>query len=253
MRFRLIIEPLGKQHILPINYQYEQSAWIYKTIHYGNPEFSEWLHNQGYTNGRKQFKLFTFSPIAPEQYKINRDRIELLGTHASTTISFYAPEAAEPFIVGLFRNQEFSLGDAISRVFFKVSSVEKLSEPEWNETMRFRTTSPIVITKKTDISSNAQYVSPEEDGYDDLLFNNQIAKMEAFGKPDRFSKPVRFKLLTPPRSKLIKIKASTPQETSVRGFLFDFEINAPPEWLQLGYYAGFGEKNSLGFGSCEVI
>ncbi|RLD54679.1 MAG: CRISPR-associated endoribonuclease Cas6, partial [Bacteroidetes bacterium] len=34
---------------------------------------------------------------------------------------------------------------------------------------------------------------------------------------------------------------------------YKFKIKAPKELLRLGYYAGFGEKNSMGFGCCEVV
>lgn len=257
MKFKLTLELTSKNRQIPINYQYEQSAWIYKTIHNGNPEFSAWLHNLGYLDGKKQFKLFTFSPIIPEKYAINRDRLEMQSNHAITYVSFYTPEAAEPFIMGLFSNQHFALGDHISVAPFKISSVEKLPEPNWNNTMAFRTLSPIVLSKKQDGSKNAQYLSPNDDEFEELFLKNLESKFKVIdNNPARVSNPGRVKAtLVPrstPRSKLIKIKAGTPQETSIRGYLFDFEITAPQELIKLGYYAGFGEKNSLGFGSVEV-
>jgi CRISPR-associated endoribonuclease Cas6 len=39
----------------------------------------------------------------------------------------------------------------------------------------------------------------------------------------------------------------------VRGYLCEFELQAPAELLRLGFQAGFGEKNSLGFGCAEVV
>lgn len=36
MLFTLAIQTLSKQNIIPINYPYENSAWINKTIHFGN-------------------------------------------------------------------------------------------------------------------------------------------------------------------------------------------------------------------------
>ena len=63
---------------------------------------------------------------------------------------------------------------------------------------------------------------------------------------------LRFELINKPKSKLIKIKTDTPQQTHIKGFLFDFKLSAPVELMKLGYFAGFGEKNSLGFGCGEV-
>ena len=62
-----------------------------------------------------------------------------------------------------------------------------------------------------------------------------------------------IEVLTPPRSKLITIKRNTPHETKVRGFLYSFKLKAPLDIHRIGYYAGFGEKNSMGFGWGEVV
>lgn len=57
MQFKLTIEPTGLQRTIPINYQYEVSAWIYKTIRFGNGGFGEWLHSQGYM---EEIKIHVF-------------------------------------------------------------------------------------------------------------------------------------------------------------------------------------------------
>jgi CRISPR-associated endoribonuclease Cas6 len=77
MKFKLSFQISGKNNIVPINYQYELSAWIYKTLNSGNSEFADWLHNHGYSTGKKIFKLFAFSKIKPGKYKIVKDRMEI--------------------------------------------------------------------------------------------------------------------------------------------------------------------------------
>jgi CRISPR-associated endoribonuclease Cas6 len=77
MRFCLTLQSTGTINILPVNYQYELSGWIYKTLHFGNPEFSEWLHNHGYVDGNKKFRFFTFSGLKTGKYHINGDRFEI--------------------------------------------------------------------------------------------------------------------------------------------------------------------------------
>lgn len=59
-------------------------------------------------------------------------------------------------------------------------------------------------------------------------------------------------LSSTPKSRLIKLKAYTPEETRVRGWLYEFELEAPVEIQELGFYARFGEKNSMGFGCVKV-
>jgi CRISPR-associated endoribonuclease Cas6 len=263
MRFKLTLETVNNSSILPINYAYEFSAWIYKTIHYGDPKFSDWLHNHGYMDGKKQFRLFTFSRLRPEKYKIHGDRIELQAVKAVINISFYAEEAIGPFIVGLFRNQEFTIGDKISKVQFHVAAIEKLPEPEWLGTMAFRTDTPLVVSvKETENSKSATYLSPDDKRYGDYLLKNLTTKYLAVTKQQNQPnqqmtfdsiQPMQFKLLGTVKSKMVKIKSGTPEETLVRGYLFDFVITAPTDLIKLGYNAGFGEKNSLGFGCCEIV
>lgn len=83
MRFKLILEVNRKAfgNILPINYQYEQSAAIYKILSRADKDYSTWLHNNGYQleNGKK-FKLFTYSrfKIAKRKSLPNSDRLQIL-------------------------------------------------------------------------------------------------------------------------------------------------------------------------------
>lgn len=66
MRFKLLLDVNKKAfgNVLPINYQYEQSAVIYRILSSAEIEYANCLHENGYTleNG-KQFKLFTFSRL----------------------------------------------------------------------------------------------------------------------------------------------------------------------------------------------
>jgi CRISPR-associated endoribonuclease Cas6 len=266
MRFRLIFaadRQIKEDRILPINYQYELSSWIYRTIHASDSDFAQWLHNTGYVKENRKFKLFTFSSLKPEKYKVLGDRLLIESENAELTISFYLPKTVEHFITGLFRNQSFRLGDNLSSVGFTVKQIEKLPEVEFSGTMSFRTISPIVISKNTEPEKKyAQYLSPGDTGYGDLLANNLVNKYVALAEKGHINinngsaiadVPVNLLLVGKPRQKLIKIKAGNAGETFLKGYLFSFQLSAPVELMRIGYYGGFGEKNSLGFGCCEVI
>ena len=87
MKFKLLFQIPGEKNIIPVNYQYEFSAWIYKTLNFGNAEFARWLHDQGYVNGNKRFKLFTFSRLFPDKYSVQKDRLEILSNQSVLYIS----------------------------------------------------------------------------------------------------------------------------------------------------------------------
>ncbi len=252
-----------KNDVLPINYQYEISAWIYKLIQASDPQFSKFLHKQGYFFEKKKFKLFTFSRLLLSGFRLLGDRLILLDDEISLVVSFFIDDALLHFIKGLFMEQQLILGDNVSHVGFTVKNVESLPDPDFNETAVFRCLSPITVGKPRDDNGKlrADYISPGHPNFKSLFFKNLIDKyLAATGDnaipsndSNSFSdNDLRFILLSQPRSRLVRIKANTPQETRVKGFEFDFELEAPVELLRFGYNAGFGEKNSLGFGCVEV-
>ena len=262
MRFKVSLQiSKNSSNILPINYQYELSAWIYHTIHFANPEFSEWLHEKGYSTGTQRFKFFTFSnlDIPHGGYKVAGDRLRILSETCSLLISFLIEDAAMPFITGIFQNQDFILGDNLSRVPFKVQMVERLPDPVFTNEMTFTTLSPVVVGKSrlTEGGKGTEYLSPEDTDYAKIFFQNLSRKVGVSNPgleitPEQIAE-CRFQLIGKPRSKMISIKNNKQQATKVKGYLFQFRIKAPTEWIRVGYFAGFGEKNGLGMGCVMKI
>jgi len=274
MRFKLTLKITGHGKLLPINYQYELSSWIYKVIGQADQEFSAFLHQQGYALGHKKFKLFTFSPLDIRPFRVHQktERIEIVGHQVQLTISFMIDRAAEEFVKGLFMNQRLGLGDKHSQVDFEVTQVESLAPgrrglapPLFWETLprqRYRALSPICISVKKDHSPYPQYLSPHDAEYEGFFVKHLKEKWTAHQKnlstagdflQVADTNQISLKILSKkPRSRLVKLKANTPDETRVRGWLFEFELTAPVEIQELGYYAGFGEKNSMGFGMTEI-
>ena len=257
MRLQLTLNHQPNQ-ALPINYQWLISSWIYRTLEKANPEFSAWLHENGFGYQGKQYKLFTFSALSPQRYRIGqRSRAFVLAAPPSTIeLSFYVDEAMQHFIVGLFKGQQFSLKSGPFQADFEVSGIQMLAPPPFRERMRFRLLSPLCISRQEEGKKYADYLHPQDEGYSQLLIQNLLHKQGALQQqavgttaaapPIDF--PYDFQLLSPPKSKLFTIKG-----VSIRGYLFDFKLAALVELLELGYYAGFGEKNSgLGMGMVEV-
>jgi CRISPR-associated endoribonuclease Cas6 len=261
MRFSITFRLTGNARLLPINYQYELSAWIYKVLNLGDASFSAWLHNQGYDFKGRHYKLFTFSRLQVPQFKIQQDRLHILSESVSVLLSFYTPVSAETFITGLFRQQQFRLGDEKSQVAFEVTNISAEPGPEFNGKARFRLLSPVCVSTSRLQNGKAMplYLAPETTEFKKILSENLLHKYTAGGlgkvgiHPAITEAGIQLHLLNTPVSKLITIKANTPQQTKVRGYLFDFELQAPTAFLEAGYYAGFGEKNSLGFGCAEVL
>ena len=128
MRFKItfrIDRRLGD--CLPINYQYEQSAVIYKILSNADKAYSAWLHDNGFQldNG-KHFKLFCYSRFQFEKYRIMRDAkcINVIGNKIEWLVSFLPEKSTAEFVHGLFANQHVVIGNKDYRVALDVVDVE---------------------------------------------------------------------------------------------------------------------------------
>lgn len=251
MRLKLCLKPIGNC-ILPINYQYEISSWFYNVIGSGDYEFGEWLHNEGYTpDGKRKYKLFTFSNIYIKNKEVLVDRIHIHDSQVELVMSFYMESAAKSLLVGLFNNKKIEIADSFSKAEFLVEKIIPLPEPEFSDKMYFRALSPICISRQTN-RATASYLSPEDPEYTELFLHGLLYKYLAVDPNYIITIPPKLNPFGKVISKLIKIKANTKKETWVRGFLYDFELVADPKLIRFGYYCGFGEKNSMGFGFTRI-
>ena len=253
MRFKLNLRVYKDTfgNMLPISYQYELSAWIYKTIAKSDVLYAGWLHDNGFANDNKRFKMFVFSNIFP-QCKAIGDRMCILNDTMFLYLSFLPDKSTEEFVKGIFLDNLFTLGDEKSKVQFQVENIEALSTPPLNNYI-FQSLSPVCVSIKRE-NGSIEYVSPEREDYGKMLINNLKEKHLAFyGKAFEGDESYEFELLSPAKSRLITIKAHTPEMTKVKGFQYRFRLKADNALLHIMYETGLGEKNSTGFGMVEIV
>ena len=253
MRFKLTLQVDKKAfgNVLPLSYQYELSAFIYRAIAQADKEYSLWLHENGFQLLGRSFKLFTFSNLLIPQYKIDKEqgRIRIESDRIEWVVSFLPETSTEKFAFGLFSEQIFQIGDKKSTVQFRIEQIELVPDPVFNSSMMFCTMSPVCITLKEADSRYPTYLSPDAPEAQSVLLNNLLNKYHTFyGKPFEEAPDFSFEVVSQPKPKLISIKTGTPETSNIRGFMFDFRMKAPVELMKIMYDAGLGEKNSIGFG-----
>lgn len=262
MRFQLTLS-VKRGSMLPLNYQYPLSSWIYKCINQSDGKFASYLHEKGYPGNKagKPFKFFTFSKIQVSQKDIYQDRMVVLSNEIKLIVSFLIEGTAEHFIRGAFQNQHVGIGDQKSQMDFEIVRIE-VKPAAINETVHVRTISPIVISQPVLKNSKmqAKFLAPTDAGYQEYFFNNLIRKYESYANytgialTPTFQNDMKFELHKDKvLSRLIMIKSGTAAQTQIRGFDYSFSLTAPYELVRIGMLAGFGEKNSLGFGCGEVV
>lgn len=261
MRFTITLQNTGRYgKRLPINYLYELSAVIYRILASGNEAYAEWLHENGFRlETGKQFKLFTFSRLKPEKFRILRqsNQLELLSDKVVWQISFLPEKSTQKFIEGLFQKRFFEVGNRQSVVQFQVESVEMLPSPLFTDTMTFETLSPISVSQRLEDGRDYYPQDGEEfstsDWVRERLLKNLLDKYEVSEGKTFEGKPYfNMMTLSEPKSTLVTIKAGTPQETKVRGFLCKLALHCPAELMRIAYESGLGEGNSQGFGCLEL-
>ena len=237
---------------LPINYQYELSAAIYHILSHADSDYATWLHENGFRteDETKKFKLFTFSNLIVPNYGIDREhqRLILNCSHVDWYLSFLPNNSTQKFIEGVFKEQVFEVGDKWSKVQFAVRDIQILPPMEYQEEMTFRTMSPVCITQH-EPDGTITYLSPTAPNYEIALLTGLMSRYEALhGERYTGDRYCKLRLLSDPRSKLVKIKGKTHNQTLVRGYLYTFTLSLPEPLMHIAYEGGIGEKTSLGFG-----
>lgn len=251
MRIKLHLET-SKNSLLPFNYEYAIAAWIYKMLSKVDPVFATWLHDKGYRkdNNYRNFKLLTYSKIYPKKpYKILPKKGIIIETGKATlTLSFLIDKAMQNFVIGVFQSQQLSIRTRFGAIDFKINNIEVLPIPDFQAFMKFRAKTPIFMSKSEVDIKQAIYISPDDDNYKQFILNNLLEKAKVLNIEIPKSL-TDFKAITTPKTQLLHLN-----HIKIRAFLYDFIIVAPPELIRIGYFAGFGGKNSgLGLGFCDVI
>ena len=258
MEFKINLK-IDRKHgdLLPFNYQYEQSAVIYRILAQADTQYSSWLHENGYLlNGSKRFKLFCYSPFIFEKARPLPDAgcLNIIGERAVWYISFIPERSTMEFIQGIFAHQRFTIGNKEYKVTFNIVGVEAMPMPQLSEDMTFQAISPICVKLHKD--NITQYLSPDNPKFAQGILKGLLARFESIhGQPfDMEDKEFSFELTdNKVKSKLITIKANTPYESKVRGFLCSFRMKAPLELMKIAYEGGIGEQCSQGFGFIKNI
>ncbi|MBC3787236.1 CRISPR-associated endoribonuclease Cas6 [Spirosoma utsteinense] len=281
MQFRLTLRPVASQTLVPFNYAYRLSAFIYAVLADADKQYADFLHGKGYEfSSTRRFKLFTFSDLIMPNARLDMKAggLWINSPHIEWVVSFYVDTAAQHFIMGLFQDQRCVIASPKhranpgranpGRAEFIIERVEAVPVEIRSQTVQLRTLSPVVIAEK-DARGMDQYLHPSDEQFGPLLVSNVLAKYSSIqtavpaGEAPADSidaGSLTYRLLAnagrqaaQPKSRLVTIKEGSREETKVRGYYgFMFELSGPSELLELAVLAGVGRYNAEGFGCVGV-
>ncbi len=176
MRIKLFIKQQKPGQIIPINYQYALSSFIYNTIASADSNYSKWLHDVGFLKNNKPFKFFNFSPLIIPKFELNTDRLKILSDNIEMYISTISNKSIESFIIGIFKNQELKIYDSKSEASFIIKYAEQVPYPDFAEYEEFKCLSPMVISKSIEYNGkiSEKYLSPTEADFLQILKKNEM-------------------------------------------------------------------------------
>jgi len=225
---------------LPLSYNYFIQATIYNNI---SPELSKFLHDKGFTYGKRHFKFFTFSRLMGE-YQLRNKIIQFNGN-----IHFYVSSPLKKFMNDLansiMQKGYFKLGNNN----LEVESIKVYDNSVISNTINIKMLSPVTVYSTLltpDGRKKTYYYSPFENEFQKLIDDNIKKKYFIF-----FHKKLKSDLIIKPlkvRETIIMYK-----NFLIKGWMGTFRLQGPKKALKLAYDAGLGSKNSQGFGMFEVV
>lgn len=225
-----------KPVLLPVNYSNLLQSYIYNTF---TVELAEFLHNKGFKNQGKVFKLFTFSKLFGK-YKVYQKTISF-----SSPFYFYFSTPLDiiidSFSSEILKKIEGKIGNNV--VF--TESIE-FEEIKLSNEMAVKTLSPITVHLSEitpDKKVILRYLSPEEENFFKLLKDNLLKKslvvLGDYGSNDIELIPISRKW-----KKVVTFFKKTP----IVGWEGTLLLRGDERIIGIGLTAGLGSKSSQGFG-----
>ncbi len=227
--------------VLPINYHHIIQAIIYKGMD-EMPEHAKQMHDHGYHNGKRSYKLFQFSQLQGK-YKIEQRRIIFY-----ENVCFEIRSVDARLILALKQNFETN-GICYGERKFEDLQVIVKDETVDEEDILIKMKTPVTVHFTDRFSRKTFFPRPDERRFMELINENFKRKYNAYSGvfPEENIKieTMRFS----ERDKYV---------TKYKGFYISgwygiYRLQGKRKYLDFLYQAGLGDRNSQGFGMFDLI
>ena len=252
MRVKLTLMASRQKTTLPLNYNHAVAALIYRTLGNASEEFAAMLHDEGFKAEQRTFKLFTFSRLFASRSRVVGDKLLLESPMVSVQVSSPVSEFVEHFVSGLFQSEAFEIAGA----HFGLAEAETIAPPEFAERMSFRALSPVTESVR-DEQNRVRYLGLEDE-WSEVIGRNLARKyMALYGREPadsglRWAWDEGYIKEAKKRNRRLSVLTEINRSIKVRGWLAPFKVEGSKELIELGYEAGFGKSNAMGFGMVEA-
>lgn len=226
--------------VLPINYHHILQSIIFKAIE-KTPEYEKNIHDYGYENGKRIYKLFQFS-LLKGKYKIEQKNIIFY-----ETVRFEIRSIDVQMLLALkkyFERNGICYGKhMIDKVDVRLedTTIEK-------EDILIKMKTPLSVHSTDKLTHKTIFYSPYEKKFTELVKDNFKRKYKAYtGKlPD-----------SDIEIEIIKVSDKDKYVTNYKGFYISgwcgiYRLKGERKYLDFLYQTGLGDRNSQGFGMFDL-
>lgn len=230
-------EPL----ILPINYNHILQSIVYRALSV-LPEYADFVHDSGYANGNRNYKLFNFSQLMGK-YTIKGQNIIF---YDIVSVEIRSPQ---PLLINILKESIGYYGITFGDVTYDDLYLEEYDYTVEESELFIEMKSPVTIYSTDKVSGKTHYYSPDEEAFSYMIDENFKRKYNAYFGVRPFL-PIQIELLGAdmPRKIVTKYKG-----LYVNAWFGRYKIRGERKYLDFLYQTGLGSKNSQGFGMFNII
>lgn len=206
----------------------------------GDNRYSEFLHDQGYQNEKRSFKLYTFSEIIGENRFNSRNKRIQFFEKIQIYISFYTDESHELILKNIEAKKQLILGSK------KLELYDCELVRETYSSCMVETLSPITIHSTLELPDGRKktyYYEPTEKDFSEMLKQNLKRKYVAFY--GEVPENDEFVILPIGKRKEVVCRYN---RFIIKGWKGKFRIQGSEEMIRMALLSGIGARNGIGFG-----
>lgn len=237
---QMLIEFRADGLCIPINYSHIVQGIIYNKLR-SIPGLGTFLHDTGFKNDEKAFRLFTFSKLDGHYSIKNKmitfdDKVRLEIRSPQVLLIKILSESFEKYGI-TFGNRTFVITD----IYVSDFTVE---ESDIDAVMK----TPICVHSTDSLTGFTTYYTPEDEEFYSCINKNFKNKYEAyFGiRPDEDI------TIIPSRVSVKDRFVTSIKGIYISGWHGRYHISGKRKYLDFLYNTGLGEKNSQGFGMFDI-
>jgi CRISPR-associated endoribonuclease Cas6 len=243
MRIKLNLKA-GNNTSIPIEYNYNVYSSIKKILF-------EYLqdHKPKYLSKfERDFPSFTFSQLMIPERRIEPGFIKIKGNFLSIFITSVDEIFMEYLVKAVNTKNEFPLFEH----HFPLKKLEILDPPNFEEEMRFKMLSPLLLIKVK--NKKPSFVRPEDTDLSDVFAAHLAGSYNGLNETNYRGSDVKF---IPDQDYLERkrslTKAITVRNVHYKTIFCPFALIGEPKLIQFAYENGIGANTHYGFGMIEVV